>query len=882
MSGHVLDFDGIGNTALPLVGGKGANLGELSRIEGIEVPGGFCVTTEAYRAATARIEGLAESLAQLGRLEADDRAAVNALAARIRALIDSAPIPEDIQAAVTARLAERGECVPYAVRSSATAEDLPYASFAGQQETYLNVVGADAVLRHISRCWASLFTERAVVYRMQNGFDHQKVYLSVVVEEMVFPEASGIMFTADPVNSDRTTVSIEAGFGLGEALVSGLVDADLYKVRSGEIASKKISTKQVAIYARPEGGTRQVELDTELQHAQTLTDQQILRLEQTGRVIEAHFGRPQDIEWCLAGGKVYVLQSRAITTLFPIPQSDDSKKDGKNHVYMSMSHQQQMTDVMRPLGISMFQIGFRKLASQPIVGAGGRIYMDVSRDLSSSYAAKIFVYKGLGSADLLIQKALASILDRKDYVRTLSRGMSFGITGGSLGQILSGLLQAVSVYRRNDPGLVNQVIEANTKEAAKVAKAIAGRTGADLFDFIVRDMDIEYRQVVLDNYGIGFIMLYAQHWLHKTVKNMPGEENATDVLAQSLSNNVTAQMGLELLDVADVVRKHPAVLTYFEHANDTTFFDDLAAIDGGADAATAIHDYLDKYGMRCPGEIDITKTRWAEQPTMLIPLILNNINNFPPASHSRLFQEKLQQADTTAERIIRRLEHSRGRRKAKQARKMISLYRNFIGFREYPKYALMQRHLVYKHALRREAMRLASLGVIHDPSDADYLSFEEFRQAAHTHQADQALIDQRRRDDTLFQRLTPPRVITSTGEVVTGSYDAGDLPDGALIGVPVSSGIVEGRARVIHNLQAAQTEAGDILVTAFTDPSWTPLFVTIAGLVSEVGGMMTHGAIVAREYGLPAVVSVENATRLIRDGQRIRINGTAGYVELLD
>ncbi|MEU7835520.1 rifamycin-inactivating phosphotransferase [Nonomuraea sp. NPDC049129] len=882
MSGHVLDFDGIGNTTLPLVGGKGANLGELSRIEGIEVPGGFCVTTEAYRAATARIEGLAESLAQLGRLEADDRAAINALAARIRALIDSAPIPEDIQAAVTARLAERGECVPYAVRSSATAEDLPYASFAGQQETYLNVVGADAVLRHISRCWASLFTERAVVYRMQNGFDHQKVYLSVVVEEMVFPEASGIMFTADPVNSDRTTVSIEASFGLGEALVSGLVDADLYKVRSGEIASKKISTKQVAIYARPEGGTRQVELDTELQHAQTLTDQQILRLEQTGRVIEAHFGRPQDIEWCLAGGKVYVLQSRAITTLFPIPQSDDSKKDGKNHVYMSMSHQQQMTDVMRPLGISMFQIGFRKLASQPIVGAGGRIYMDVSRDLYSSYAAKIFVYKGLGSADLLIQKALASILDRKDYVRTLPRGMSFGITGGSLGQILSGLLQAVSVYRRNDPGLVNQVIEANTKEAAKVAKAIAGRTGADLFDFIVRDMDIEYRQVVLDNYGIGFIMLYAQHWLNKTVKNMPGEENATDVLAQSLSNNVTAQMGLELLDVADVVRKHPAVLTYFEHANDTTFFDDLAAIDGGADAATAIHDYLDKYGMRCPGEIDITKTRWAEQLTMLIPLILNNINNFPPASHSRLFQEKLQQADTTAERIIRRLEHSRGRRKAKQARKMISLYRNFIGFREYPKYALMQRHLVYKHALRREAMRLASLGVIHDPSDADYLSFEEFRQAAHTHQADQALIDQRRRDDTLFQRLTPPRVITSTGEVVTGSYDTGDLPDGALIGVPVSSGIVEGRARVIHNLQAAQTEAGDILVTAFTDPSWTPLFVTIAGLVSEVGGMMTHGAIVAREYGLPAVVSVENATRLIRDGQCIRINGTAGYVELLD
>jgi pyruvate,water dikinase len=706
---------------------------------------------------------------------------------------------------------------------------------------------------------------------------------------MVFPEAAGVMFTADPVTSDRTTVAIDAGFGLGEALVSGLVDADLYKVRSGEIVSRKIPAKQVAIYPRPGGGTRQVELDAEQRSVQTLTDEQILRLERTGRTIEAHFGRPQDIEWCVAGGMVYVLQSRPITTLFPIPESDDSnddsKKDGENHVYMSMGHQQQMTDVMRPLGISMFQMGFRKLASQPTVGAGGRIYMDVSRDLSSSSAAKIFVYKGLGSVDPLIQTALASILDRKDYVKTLPRGMSFGITGGSAGQILSGLRQAFSVYRRNDPGLVDQVIDANTKETAEVAKVIAGKTGADLFDFILRDMDTEYRQVVLDNYGIGFIMLYAQHWLNKTVQNLPEEKNATDVLAQSLSNNVTARMGLELLDVADVVRKHPAVLEYFEHAGDTTdttFFDDLARLDSGAEVATAIRGYLDKYGMRCPGEIDITRTRWTEQPTMLIPLIVNNINNFPPGSRARLFQEKLQEADAMADRIIRRLEQSKGARKAKQARKMISLYRNFIGFREYPKYALMQRHLVYKRALRREAERLAGLGVFQDPSDADYLSFEEFRQAAHTGRADQAVIDQRRRDDELFRRLTPPRVITSAGEVVTGSYDTGDLPDGALIGVPVSSGVVEGRARVVHSLEAARTEEGDILVTAFTDPSWTPLFVTIVGLVSEVGGMMTHGAIVAREYGLPAVVSVENATRLIRDGQRIRVNGTAGYVELLD
>ena len=243
----------------------------------------------------------------------------------------------------------------YAVRSSATAEDLPTASFAGQQDTYLNIKGKDSILKNVSKCWASLFTDRAVTYRIQNGFDHSKVYLSVVIQRMVFPQAAGIMFTADPITSNRKVISIDASFGLGEALVSGLVNADIYKVRDGRIIDKKISTKKLAIYALEKGGTEERDIEHGRQNKQTLTDKQILQLEKTGRKIEGYFGRPQDIEWCLYENAFYIVQSRPITTLYPVPVVADDKI----HVFYSFAHRQMMTEAMSPLSITFFQVYIR-------------------------------------------------------------------------------------------------------------------------------------------------------------------------------------------------------------------------------------------------------------------------------------------------------------------------------------------------------------------------------------------------------------------------------------------------------------------------------------------------------------------------------------------
>ena len=293
MGSDVLDLREIDQTQVGVVGGKGAHLGELSRIEGIRVPAGFCVTTDAFRRIMAEAPSIDELLDRLSRLNPDDRDAIHTLSAELRRTLEETTIPDDLAAEITGALTRLGEHAACAVRSSATAEDLPTASFAGQQDTYLNVVGPAAILQHVSRCWASLFTERAVTYRLRNGFDHRKVHMAVVVQQMVFPHAAGILFTADPVTSNRKVASVEASFGLGEALVSGLVNPDVYKVRDGEIIDKAVATKQHVLHASPAGGTHEQPIEPVQQDQPALTDAQVMQLAQLGRRIEAHFGSPR-------------------------------------------------------------------------------------------------------------------------------------------------------------------------------------------------------------------------------------------------------------------------------------------------------------------------------------------------------------------------------------------------------------------------------------------------------------------------------------------------------------------------------------------------------------------------------------------------------------
>jgi pyruvate,water dikinase len=872
---YVLSFNEIDKTKLLVVGGKGANLGELSRIEGIRVPEGFCVSTEAYKRITEQNIEFKLLIEQLSLLQVSDREKISEIGRQIRIVIEGIEVEKSIEKEIIEHISKLGEGNAYAVRSSATAEDLPTASFAGQQDTYLNIRGAKEILKHTSKCWASLFTDRAITYRIQNGFDHRKVQLSVVIQKMVIPQASGIMFTADPISSNRKVLSIDASFGLGEALVSGLVNADIYKVREEKIVEKKISAKKLAIHAMEEGGTEEKEIAAEQQNMQTLTDRQILLLETIGRKIETYFGCPQDIEWCLEEDVFFIVQSRPITTLYPIPAND-----GEKRIYISLGHLQMMTEDIKPLGISFCQfLSFWFSMGKDADIAGGRLFIDGTYDLASPIGRKILL-SSAGKADFLMQKAILNLIKRKDFVKSLPRGKG-SINAGT--GALSWVTKAIKTYRENNIKTVENLIAHNEVLIREMQQRIENVTGNELFDFILQDT--KGLKAVLtgpENMSVMVVIAYVSSWLNKNLEKWLGEKNAVDALSKSIANNVTSEMGLSLLDVADVVRQYPAVLEYFNHAKDETFFEDLAGLEGGEAVSASMRTYLDKYGMRCSGEIDITKSRWSETPTALIPMIISNIRNFEPNSSCIRFEQGQREAAQKEREILERLEQlPGGKKKAKKAKKMISVLRNVTGFREYPKYSFIKRFQIYKNALMKEAAVLQQKGIIKELEDVHYLYFEEFRNAINTNQLDYSIISKRKEDYAVFEKLTPPRVMTSEGEVISGEYNTGNIPQGALVGIPVSSGIIEGRARVVLKMEEANIDEGDILVTTFTDPSWTPLFVSVKGLVTEIGGLATHGAVITREYGLPAVVGVENATKLIKDGQRIRVNGSEGYIELL-
>jgi pyruvate,water dikinase len=501
--------------------------------------------------------------------------------------------------------------------------------------------------------------------------------------------------------------------------------------------------------------------------------------------------------------------------------------------------------------------------------AGGRLFVDVTQILASP-ASRAGLFGTLGKSDPLIRDALETVLDRGDFIPSLPNEEPAWSPPG-----------AGSAAIETDPAIPAELIANSQASIATLKHDVRQKSGTALLDFIVASLQGRSH---VDPRSLQVIMagIEAAWWLNDHMDAWLGEKNAADTLAQSVPNNVTSEMGLALLDVADVIRPHPDVVAFLQHVEDESFLNDLPKLPGGREARDAIQAWLDKYGMRGVGEIDITRPRWSERPIMLVPIILGNIRNFEPGAGERRFEQGRQEAWKKEQELLERLRAlPDGERKAEETKRMIDRVRTFAGYREYPKYGMVSRYFVYKQALMEEAERLVQAGVLREKEDVFYLRFQELQEVVRTNQVDEELIGQRKEAFRSYQALRPPRVLTSDGEAIAGSYRRDDFPAGALVGLAVSAGTIEGRARVILDIAKADLEAGDILVTAFTDPSWTPLFVAIKGLVTEVGGLMTHGAVIAREYGLPAVVGVEHATRLIRDGQRIRVHGTEGYVEIL-
>jgi pyruvate,water dikinase len=526
-----------------------------------------------------------------------------------------------------------------------------------------------------------------------------------------------------------------------------------------------------------------------------------------------------------------------------------------------------MTDPMKPLGLSLWQLTARPRMYE----AGGRLFVDVIQGLASS-ATRGGLLEAAGKSDPLIGDALQTILERDDFIPSLPDEGPEGAPP-----------RDAPAPIETDPAIVTELIERSQASNAALGRNIRSKSGSALLHFMMADIQ-ELKRILFDprSHQVYMGAMDASGWLNEKLQEWLGEKNAADTLTQSVPQNVTSEMGLALLDVADVIRPYPDVVAFLQRVEDEDFLDKLAVLAGGREARDAIRAYLDKYGMRCVGEIDITRPRWSERPSTLVPVILGNIRNFEPGAGERRFEQGRHEAWEKEQELLERLGAlPGGERKAEAAKRMIDRVRTFIGYREYPKYFIVSRYFVYKQALLEEAERLVQADVLREKEDIFYLTLQELDDVVRTNEIDDQLISRRKHAFRSYQALTPPRVLTSEGEVIAGTYRRDDVPTGALIGLPVSSGTIEGRARVILDIAEAEFEPGDILVTTYTDPSWTPLFIAIKGLVTEVGGLMTHGAVIAREYGLPAVVGVEHATRLIRDGQQIRVHGTDGFVEIL-
>ncbi len=737
MGDYVLPLEAIDRSQRAIVGGKGANLGELTRIDGVHVPQGFCVTTIAF-----------------------DRAM---RAAAVDVPSEAAPMPDDVAAAITAALARLGAHGACAVRSSATAEDLPTASFAGQHDTDLDVVGTGAILRAVARCWGSLFTERAVRYRQQHGIDPRSVRMAVVVQRMVAPRAAGVLFTADPVTGNRRVVSIEAVPGLGEALVSGRTNADVYGVRDGVVVRRPVSG------------------------APLLADAEVVRLAEVGRRIEAHFGAPQDVEWCLADD-VAIVQSRPITTLYPVP----ARGDDAPHVYISTGHQQMMTDAMKPLGLSLRQL----TAARPMYEAGGRLFVDVAPDLAAP-ASRARLLSGMAKSDPLIGSALQTLVDRGDLVPPMPEEHPATAPPLDAPPLDAPPLDAPPPLP-TDPAVVEELIARSEASIATLKGRIASKTGPALLDFLVEDF-AEMRRLLFDRRSHQALMagMEATWWLNDRLSEWLGETNAADVLAQSVPNNVTSEMGLALLDVADALRPHREVVAFLRRVENDDFLRALPALPGGQDAHDAITRWLDRYGVRGVGEIDITRPRWSERPSTLLPLLLANVDRFEPGAAGRRFERGRREAARTAAALRERLRAlPGGEEKAAEVARMIERLRTFVGYREYPKYALVSRYFVYKRALLAEAERLVAEGVLREAEAIYYLTVPELHDLVRARRVDDALLRRREAEYAANRALTPPRVMTSDGEVIAGAYGRDGVPAGALVGLAVSAGTVEGRARV--------------------------------------------------------------------------------------
>jgi rifampicin phosphotransferase len=876
-----LPLDAIDRAMLPIAGGKAANLGELTRT-GLPVPPGFCVTTTAYEL-VAEGAGLDTILDDLAKTRVDDTARLAELAAAARAALLEAPVPQDLAQAIIAAYRELGEGVPVAVRSSATAEDLPYASFAGQQDTYLNVVGVEAVLDAVRRCWASLWSDRAVSYRASNGIDPRDVRLAVAVQRMVEATAAGILFTANPLTGRRRQAVIDASPGLGEAVVSGAVNPDHFVVNTatGEIVERRLGDKRVAVRPAAGGGTRRVELAESIDDA-SLEDDQIRALAALGARVEAHYGTPQDTEWAIDGeGRVWLLQARPITTLFPLPASAPATDD-ELRVYFSFNVAQGVYRPLTPMGVQAFRLFAsamvtligrppRDLAAGPpfFTEAGGRIFLDLTRALRTRF--------GRGLLDRLTrigEARTAPILRSLAADPRLAPGteprwpilravLLLMIRGRTPLRVAQALLRPAAARSR-----VTR-LEADLRAPGDAPRDAAGRLRA--VERLLLGFPPRMFTIVPPIFATGL----GSYALAGKLLGDLAADHERQVVLRGLPHNPTTEMDLRLWALAQSVRGDPASARALHETPPERLAQDYREGTLPPKLQRALAYFLRLYGHRGVAEIDLGLPRWSEDPAYILGVLANYLRfDDPELAPDAQFRRAAREAEEMVAELTRR---ARGENRLRGALVgfLLNRARALAGVREVPKFSAVLVLARARALLWEVGEEMAGSGLLERPGDIFFITPPEARAALGGKDLRPAVRERRAGYERELDRRHVPRILLSDGTEPTAEEA---VADGALRGTPASPGTVTAKARVILEPSGASLEPGEILVAPSTDPGWTPLFLTAGGLVMEMGGAMSHGAVVAREYGIPAVVGVPDATERITTGERITVDGSAGTV----
>jgi len=899
---HIIPFTSANAEAtLETAGGKGANLVRLTRA-GFDVPRGFIVSTTAYRE-FVNANGLDKTIqSAIKDVQPENTDALEEASQKIRNSFSSGQMPEEIANEIKsayqnlphpnpspAGRGTQGEGV--AVRSSATAEDLPDLSFAGQQDTYLNIIGDKQLTEAVVDCWSSLWTARAIGYRIRNHISHEDASLAVVVQEMVQSDVSGVLFTANPLTGALDESVIDATFGLGEALVSGQVEPDHFVVKQNldstfSISNKTLGAKAVATRSKVGGGVESI--TEQSKSKQTLTDDQIKQLAEIGQRIQKEYGAPQDIEWAFADHKLYILQSRGITSLFPVPKvSFDPLR-----VWISFGAVQGLVGPLTPIGQDtilhvaagagrMFGVKIKPEEADVFGLAGERVWIkfsDVLRHPLGSRIAKEALQFGEPCTGQILRSLSADprigLGEGKFTFNTARRLIRFFVP--VFLRLIRNMARPEHVRARFDAEAEALLAAAQIPPASNRFERLA-----NVVDYM-RDRIADMFAFLFPRFIPTFIPGVASLAL---LTKLSGDYNLTLEATRSLPNNVTTEMDLALWGTAKSIRADAEANALFEAASAPELAQQYINGTLPSTAQIAITRFLEKYGMRGVGEIDFGQPRWREDPTPVMHTLQSYLQIEPAFAPDVIFTKGEKVAQLAIEKIIANVKKGHGGFiKAKVARAAARRVRLLMGARESPKLFIIRMMGFARKALLEVGQEFVEAGIINRADDLSFLKLNELEALSKNKTRDwKSLIAERRAAyERELRRRQVPRVLVSDGrafyEGVGAETDTGD----AITGSPVSPGVAEGIVHVVHDPRGVHLVPGEILVCPGTDPAWTPLFMAAGGLVTEVGGMMTHGSVVAREYGIPAVVGVHEATIRLKDGQKIRVDGTQGKITVLE